>query len=255
MGQERRVTEPGVTPLPRIVRSSLLEGARLAEGVAVVIDVYRAFTSAAFMAHLGATQIMLEAEASAVLQLKAETGCLAAGEVGGRRVPGFDIGNSPSRILAAGPETFRGRAVAQRTSAGSIGAVVAGNRTDLVVLGSYVTASAICSFILGPSPQPEVVTLIAMGSAGKQGSPEDEACADYIEHLLVGRRYDHADALGRILAHDCTLKFLRGDQAHLPPSDPILCLQRDLFDFALVASRERGKLVARPVPQPGSHRP
>jgi hypothetical protein len=48
-----------------------------------------------------------------------------------------------------------------------------------------------------------------------------------------------------IVEHPCTQKFLRGDQAHYPPEDPIYCLQVDLFDFALVASLEDGQLVAR----------
>lgn len=243
------MTEPEVpaSPVPRILRKSLLKGARQVEGVAVVIDVYRAFTSAAFMIHLGATHIILEADPEAVLQLKRETGCLAVGEVGGRRVPGFDFGNSPSRILATRPETFQGRVVALRTSAGVTGAVTAGQRTNLVILGSYTTARAISTYLQTLSPLPSVVTLVAMGNAGREISLEDEACADYLEHLLTGEPYDHATALQRILTHECTLKFLRGDQAHFPPADPILCLQRDLFNFALAASRENGRLVARPI--------
>ena len=244
--------EASTGPALRILRTSLLEGARQVEGVAVVIDVYRAFTSAAFMVHLGATQIILEADPQAVLRLKSQTGCLAVGEVGGRRVPGFDFGNSPSRILAAGPEAFQGRVVAMRTSAGATGAVAAGQRTELVILGSYATARAISTYIQTLSPLPSVVTVVAMGSEGREVSPEDEACADYIEHLLTGKPYDHISALQRILTHECTLKFLRGDQAHFPPTDPILCLQRDLFSFACAASLENGRLVARPATAHGS---
>jgi 2-phosphosulfolactate phosphatase len=117
-------------PPPRIARLSLLTGARQAEGVAVVIDVLRAFTCAAFMAQLGAEKIVLLAEPEAVLKLKQKEGCLAVGEVGGRMVPGFDLGNSPSHILAAGRDLFAGRTVAQRTSAGVAGAVAAARRSD-----------------------------------------------------------------------------------------------------------------------------
>lgn len=248
---------PGVlaTSAPRIVRRSLLAGAREAEGVAVVIDVYRAFTSAAFMIHLGATKVVLEADPEAVLLLKRETGCLAVGELGGQRVPGFDLGNSPAHILAAGSETFQGRVVAQRTSAGVTGAVAAGHRADSIILGSYVTAGAISVYIHTLSPRPCVVTLVAMGNAGLETSPEDEACADYIEHLLSGHVYDHTAALCRILAHESTLKFLRGDEARFPAADPILCLQRDLFGFVLVASWEAGRLVARPLAVPRETQP
>jgi len=230
-----------------ILRKSLLVGADQAEGVAVVIDVYRAFTSAALMMHLGAEEIVLQAEPEAVLKLKREAGYLAVGEVGGQMVPGFDLGNSPSRILAAGRGIFAGRTVAQRTSAGITGAVAAARRSETLILGSFVTAGAIARYIQRLSPPPEVVSLVAMGANGQEITPDDEACADYLEHLLTGRAYDHVAALRRIVAHECTQKFLRGDQDWYPPADPLFCLQRDLFDFVLVATQENGQLVARRV--------
>jgi len=237
----------------RVVRKSLLAGAREAEGIAVVIDVLRAFTCTAFMMHLGADRTALLAEPEAVLRLKHEQGYLAVGEIEGRMVRGFDLGNSPSQILAAGRALFAGRIVAQRTSAGVTGAVAAAHRAEAVILGSYVTAGAIARHIRDLSPPPQVVSLVDMGSAGKEVTPDDEACADYIEHLLTGRAYDHVAALHRIVEHECTQKFLRGDQPHYPPADPVYCLQRDLFNFVLVATLEDGLLVARAC-GPGTHR-
>jgi 2-phosphosulfolactate phosphatase len=234
-------------PSSRILRKSLISGAREAEGVAVVIDVYRAFTSAALMMHLGAEKIVLLAKSEAALMLKRDSGYLAAGEVGGKRVPGFDLGNSPTRILAAGRELLAGRVVAQRTSAGVAGALAAARRSDVVILGSYVTAGAIAQYVKRLSPPPAAVSLVAMGAGAERVTPEDEACADYIEHLLTGRPYDHTAALRRIVAHECTQKFLRGDQERFPSADPIYCLQRDLFDFVIAATQEKGQLVARRV--------
>jgi 2-phosphosulfolactate phosphatase len=234
----------------RILRKHLLEGARQAEGVAVVIDVYRAFTCAALMIHLGAAEIVLVTEPEAALKLKRKKGFLAVGEVGGQKVPGFDLGNSPTRVLAAGRECFAGRTVAQRTSAGVQGAAAAARRSEIVILGSYVTAAAIGRYIQGLSPPPEVVSLVAMGDGGLVATPEDEACADYIEHLLTGRHYDHLAALRRVVEHGSTQKFLRSNQDHLPPTDPLYCLQRDLFNFVVVAREEKGSLVARRVDLP-----
>jgi 2-phosphosulfolactate phosphatase len=232
---------------PRVLRKSLLTGARQAEGVAVVIDVYRAFTSAALMMHLGVEKIVLLAETEAVLKLKREKGYLAVGEVDGKKVPGFDLGNSPSRVLAAGRGFFAGRTVAQRTSAGVAGAVAAARCSGSVILGSYLTAAAIARYIQGLSPPPEVVSLVAMGAGGQEATPDDEACADYLEHLLTGCPYDHTAALRRVVEHECTQKFLRGDEAHFPPTDPLYCLQRDLFDFVIVATQESGSLVAQRI--------
>jgi 2-phosphosulfolactate phosphatase len=231
----------------RILRKSLLAGARQAEGLVVVIDVMRAFTSAAFMMYFGANKIVLLAEPEAVLQLKRDKGYLAVGEVGGKRVPGFDLGNSPSRILAAGRDLFAGREVALRTSAGVTGAVAAGQVASGLILGSYVTARAVARHIQRLSPVPEIVSLVAMGNAGTELTPDDEACADYLEFLLTGKAYDHVTALRRIVEHDCTQKFLRADRAHFPPADPVYCLQRDLFDFVLAATLEDGQLLTRRV--------
>ncbi|MGD8596749.1 MAG: 2-phosphosulfolactate phosphatase [Anaerolineae bacterium] len=234
-----------MTLAPHILRKSLLVGARQAQGVAVVIDVLRAFTSAAYMTHLGATHIVLVNDPQVVLRLKREMGYLAVGEVGGRPVDGFDLGNSPAAILAAGRDLFAGRVVAQRTSAGVAGAVAASHQADRVLLGSYVTAAATAHHIQCLASLPQTVSLVAMGDAGRARTPDDERCADYLEHLLTGCGYDHAQAVREIVEHPCTQKFLRGDQAHYPPEDPIYCLQVDLFDFALVASLEDGQLVAR----------
>jgi 2-phosphosulfolactate phosphatase len=232
-------------PLLRVQRKSLLTGAREAEGVAVVFDVLRAFTSAAMMFYLGAEKIILLAQPEEALRLKRDNHYLAVGEVGGRLVPGFDLGNSPSKVLAAGRALFQGRTVVQRTSAGVTGAVAAARNADVVLLGSYVTAAAIARYIQDLAPPPDVVSLVAMGSAGKEVTPDDEACADYVAHLLTGRPYDHAAALQRVVEHECTRKFLRGDQDHLPPADPVFCLQRDLFDFVILTSLEDDLLTAR----------
>jgi 2-phosphosulfolactate phosphatase len=237
---------------PRILRKSLLAGAQEAEGIAVVIDVFRAFTSAALMFHLGIQSLILLADPADVLKLKEKEGYLAVGEVDGRKVPGFDLGNSPAEILAAGRARFAGRSVAQRTSAGVTGAVAAARQADVVILGSYATAHAAVRYIQSLSPRPGTISLVDMGRAGLEVTPEDEACADYLEHLLTGRPYDHASALQRIIEHDATQKFLQGNQPHYPPADPILCLQRDFFDFAIVAYWQNSQLVARRVEAPAS---
>lgn len=239
----------------RVRRQGLLEGARQAEGVAVIIDVYRAFTSAALMLHLGAEKLLLVAGAEEALDLKRSLGTLAVGEVKGRKVPGFDLGNSPAEVLAAGRALFEGRVVAQRTSAGVQGAVAAARRCDKVFLGSFLTAAATSRAIAALSPPPEVVSLVPMGWAGRVPTPDDEGCADYLEHLLTGRPYDHIATLQRIVEHEATVKFLRGDAPHYPPADPIYCLQRDLLDFCLLLAEEDGRLVARAWRAPATSLP
>ena len=59
------------------------------------------------------------------------------------------------------------------------------------------------------------------------------ACGEAVVAAAAVEGVVAAAALQRVVDHECTQKFLRGDQAHYPASDPIYCLQRDLFGFAM----------------------
>ena len=81
---------------------SLLRGAHEAQGTAVIIDVYRAFTTAAIAFSRGATKIVMVAEVDEALELRDRgAGDLCMGEVAGIRPEGFDFGNSPFEIAGA----------------------------------------------------------------------------------------------------------------------------------------------------------
>jgi 2-phosphosulfolactate phosphatase len=152
-----------------------------------------------------------------------------------------DLGNSPTEIMLKGEEFFRGKTVIHRTTAGVTGAATVLERAEEAVLGSFMTARAIASYLL--RKRPALVTLLAMGERAQRKAPEDEACADYIEHLLSGKPYDPVQSLRSMVFESTAQKFLRGGKGYLPPEDPILCLQRDLFDFCLVAKRQGDQLV------------
>jgi hypothetical protein len=81
-----------------------------------------------------------------------------------------------------------------------------------------------------------------MGDRANRPAPEDEACADYMEHLVTGKPYDPIGALQRIVFQVTAQKFLVGGKEYLPREDPIFCLQRDLFDFVLVVRKEGERL-------------
>lgn len=148
-------------------------------------------------------------------------------------------------ILAAGRALFSGRDVIHRTTSGVTGALAALERCEHVFLGAYVTARATAAAVRALAPAQ--VSLVAMGIRSMAPAPEDERCGDCLEHLLGGRPYDHVAACAEILQHETARKFLRGDQPHLPAADPALCLQRDLFDFALKAERDDDRVVVRPI--------
>ena len=100
---------------------SLLEGATQATGSVAVIDVFRAFTTAAVALANGASKIVMVRTVKEALELRqAGIGEICMGEVHGRAPDGFDFGNSPFEVSTV---DFQGKTVIQRTSAGTQGIV------------------------------------------------------------------------------------------------------------------------------------
>jgi len=212
----------------RIVRESLIEGAKRAQGLAIIIDVFRAFTVTPIFFYLGARNVIFVRN------------IVLAGEVNEQLIPGFDLGNSPSELIRKPKGFLKEKIVVQRTTAGVTGVISALAQAEIVIPGSYVMAKAISRYILSQDPLPEVVTVVAMGRRGITKSPEDEGCADYLEHLLKGSNYHSLETLKNIVFNEAAQKFIRGDKTYLPREDPLFCLQKNLFDFVLVAVKEDG---------------
>ncbi len=209
-----------------------LEGARDAKGHAVIVDVFRAFTTAAFCVAAGAREIVLLADHEEALRMKqGDASLFLSGEIEGKPIPGFDVGNSPSVIERL---DLSGRRVVQRTSSGTQGVVAASN-ARAILLGSLVIAGATARYLAGVADE---VAIVAMGP-NDAGRNEDVACADYIAGLMRGER----PVIPPI--------YLPGD--HLasgwpdwfPRRDAELACQVDRFDFALPVTRQAGMLIAR----------
>jgi len=215
--------------------TSFLEGARGATGHAVIVDVFRAFTTAAFCVAAGAREVVLVADHEKALAMKREDPSLfLTGEIGGRPIPGFDVGNSPSAIVRL---DLTGRRVVQRTSAGTQG-VVAATGASRIALGSFVIAQATVDHLRRVGDD---VTIVAMGHNAMAEADEDALCASYLDALLRGERPSPPTV------------FLESDHAAegwpdwFPRRDAELACQVDRFDFALPVTREHGLLVARPL--------
>lgn len=221
---------------------SLAEGAGSARGVTVIIDVFRAFTCTPLLFSLGIKDSTLVSTAEEAFALKRENPeRILVGEIGGIPIEGFDVGNSPSQILRLGKDYFTGKSVVQRTSSGVQGALIASENAEEVLLGSFTVAQPTTDYIRRKSP--ERVSIVAMGWELKDIAPEDEWCAKYMAHLLGKGDYDHNEAMREVIFHESAQKFLRGNKTYFPPEDPVLCLQRDLYNFALRAEKTGGHLV------------
>jgi len=225
----------------KIVRQNLIEGAQRAQGLAIIIDVFRAFTVTPILFYLGAKKVVFVRNPEEAFSLKMKyDDIVLTGEINEQLIPGFDFGNSPSELIRKPKGFLKGKMVVQRTTAGVTGVISALAHVEIVILGSFVMAKAISRYILAQKPLPDIVTLIAMGRRGMAKSPEDEGCANYLEHLLKGGNYDSLETLKNVVFNEAAQKFIRGDKPYLPREDPLLCLQKDLFDFVLIASKEGG---------------
>jgi len=229
-----------------IIRKSCLDGARSAEGTVVVIDVFRAFTCAPLFFHFGAARLIMEPDSERARTLKHENPeWVLVGEVNEVPLKDADMGNSPTHIIQKGETFFRGRTVVHRTTAGVTGVEAAAGTADEVILGSFTMARAISEYVLGKNPAK--VTLVAMGNRARWPAPEDEACADYLEYLLVGTPFDWVRTLRKVTFQETAQKFLEGKKGYLPREDPLFCLQRDVFDWVLTAGKTNGFLEAKTV--------
>ena len=222
---------------------SLTRDALEAKGVTIVIDVFRAFTTAAIAFERGASQITLVAEAEDALALyKSGYGQVLMGEVNGAKPEGFDLGNSPHE---ASKFKFENMDIVQSTRAGTVGAAASSKTASEIFLGSFVVAKATVNEILRINP-PEV-SIIAMGDQGVIKSDEDEQCAFYLRNLLEGRAPDTESVRKLVMTGGATQQFYDSSQSQYLPEDVDWALKFNNFNFSMKANVEDGHLVARKV--------
>lgn len=216
-----------------------IDGAAEAEGLAVVIDVFRAASTACVAAANGASLIIPVAEIEQAFALKREhPDFLLMGEREYKKVPGFDFGNSPAEIEGL---DFTGRTVIQATGAGTRGLVAAGLAEE-VLFGCFANAAATVSYIRAKAPAK--VTLVALGTAGEARAPEDDMCAIYLKNALEDFP-NSFEAIRRYLATvESAAKFFDETKDFAPLRDFEICMDLDRFGFVLRAEKRPGQGLA-----------
>jgi 2-phosphosulfolactate phosphatase len=210
----------------------LIEGAKTARGLAVIIDVFRAYTTACFVIENGAEKVIPVGEIEIAYNLKKENpNYLLIGERKGRILPGFDYGNSPAQIEKT---DFTGKTVIQTTSAGTQGIVNAVHAEEIIT-GSFVNAKAVADYIR--IKDPDVVSLVCMGYEGILQADEDTYCAEYIRNLLLGIPYILEDIPGKLKKGSGKRFFEAANQEWTPERDFYLCMQANRFEFVLKAEK------------------
>lgn len=221
---------------------NLVEGAKQATGLTIIIDVFRAFTVECYAYAAGAEKIIPVGDINLAYKLKEENpDYLLVGERKEKKPEGFDCGNSPSEILKF---DLKGKTIVHTTSAGTQGMVNAVN-ADEVLSGSFVNAGAITEYIR--KKQPKDVSLVGMGYSAKYPVEEDVACAEYIANALQNRANDH-DAIRKHLRETSGSRFFIKEKQHFAPEiDFDLCLNFNKFPFVLKRYIEDGQMVLRKI--------
>ena len=169
----------------KIHEYDFVDGARRARGSVVIIDVFRAFSTACYAFANGAESVIAIDEIEKARQLKQEIpGAVLIGERGGKKIEGFDYGNSPTEIENA---AFTGKTIVLTTHAGTQGLVNAAS-ADKLFTGSFVNAKAAVRQILKFAPSE--VSLVRMGWQAAENSDEDDLCAEYLKSLLLDLPFD-----------------------------------------------------------------
>ena len=204
----------------------------------VVIDVLRAFSTAAVALDRGATEIYPVLDVAEAFERQArEPELVLMGETDCRPIPGFDLGNSP---LDAAAFVFAGRRAVQRTTAGTRGLVTCAAAPSLWA-ASFLVASATVAAI--QSSGSKRVAFVITGTVHYGSADEDLACAEWMEELLRGNRPPAEPFLNRVQNSVAAATFLDPASPLHAPEDVYFCARADVFDFSLKAQAGFNSLI------------
>ena len=214
----------------------MVDGAKEAEGLAVIIDVFRAFSFECYVMNNNAVTVIPVGSKEIAYKLKEENpDYILAGERKGKILEGFDYGNSPTQIENI---DFTGKTVIHTTSAGTQGIDNAINAKEIIT-GSLINAKAIAEYI--KKSRYETVSLVCMGLEAISQTEEDNLCAEYIKAILENREVDLERQIEELKLTSAAKFFDKARNDVFPEKDFYLCTEVDKFNFVLkVEKNENG---------------
>ncbi len=213
----------------------LTEGAKKAKGLTVVIDVFRAFSTACYVFAAGAEKIIPIEHVEEAFELKkVMSDVVMLGERFERKVPGFDFGNSPTHVMN---QNFKGKTIVMTTSSGTKG-IANASLSDEIITGSFVNADAIVRYILKKDPQ--IISLVCMGYEGRYPTQEDTFLAEYVRDKLLGMEPDFDKMKEMLTIGDGARLLDPANHEWSPSTDFELCLDPNRFNFVLKIEKGEG---------------
>lgn len=206
----------------------LTEGARRAKGSTVVIDVFRAFSTACYLIAAGASRIIPVEQVEEAFRMKELLpGAILLGERSEKKVEGFDFGNSPTHIFE---NDFAGKTIIMTTSSGTKGLMNASGASEILT-GSFVNAGAIVRYL--QKSDPRMVSLVCMGYEGKWPTQEDTFLAEYLKEKIQGFNPNFSLMKEILRTGDGARLLDPANSTWSPAQDFDLCLDLDRFNFIL----------------------
>lgn len=213
----------------------LLDGAQKAQGLTVIIDVFRAFSTACYAFGGGVERIFPVGDLEKAFQLKQQNPeFILVGERNEQKPEGFDFGNSPSQLMGT---DLKGKIIVHTTSSGTQG-IANALGADEILTGSFVNAQAIVEYIRKQNPAK--VSLVCMGYSCQYPTDEDTLLAVYIKNELEGKANDFKEMVEQIRKGDGARFFAPERQEWAPAADFDLCLSLNRFNFVLKVEQENG---------------
>ncbi|WP_196279226.1 2-phosphosulfolactate phosphatase [Catellatospora vulcania] len=214
-----------------------------AGGVVVVIDVIRAFTTAAVAFERGVTEIACAPSLEVGRGLRRlHPDRLLVGEANGLKPADFDFGNSPFEMSTAQVD---GRRLIQATSNGTLGLARCPDPAALLAMSARNVAATARWIVSHHAGRPR--TIVCTGRTA-----EDWACARHLGDLLDGSAPGRADLVAGIM--DGAAEHA-DDYARLPASqradisrDLRFCCDVDGSEFAMVGEVRKDHVVLTKVP-------
>ena len=221
----------------------LIDGAKQAKGLTVIIDVFRAFSLECYLYDMDVKQIRPVGTIEEAFSFRNRIqNSVLIGERHGKKCDGFDYGNSPSTILK---KDVAGKTIIHTTSAGTQGIVNATDASEIIT-GSLVNAKAIAKYII--AKQPQMVSLVCMGNGGVRSAPEDELCAEYIKSILEDREFlDLEQRVSSLKNHGGEHFFDKSRQNIFPEADFYMCIELNKFPFVIKIEKDELGFVASKI--------
>ena len=218
----------------------LIEGAKAARGLTVIIDVFRAMTMACFFIGNGAKRVIPIGNLELAYELKKlNPDFILVGERHGKIMPGFSWGNSPTHIEHV---DFSGKTIVQTTSSGTQG-IANASGADEIITGCFVNAGAVIRYI--QKKNPAELSLVSMGWEALVPTEEDTFFAEYVRDTIIGKKPDFP-AMVEVMRRTSGSRFFDPANAESEPSrDFELSLDLDRFNFVLCAQKPAD------IPNPG----